>query len=223
MSYYKRQVTVSTDSEFKRKSGDIIDLGNKLYSRGLLNATSGNISSVLNNDPLELAITASGVDKGNMNAEDIIIIDSDGTVTEGNGKPSAETLLHLAVIKNTEAKSVIHTHSIWSTVLSRIYLPEGFLSLKGYEMLKALDGNKTHEANEVIPVFENTQDMKGLSEIVSKYLKEHPETHGFVLSGHGLYTWGKSLKEAKRSVEALEFLLEVKGRELSLSEIKIQG
>ncbi len=223
MSYYKRQVTVSTDSEFKRKSGDIIDLGNKLYSRGLLNATSGNISSVLNNDPLELAITASGVDKGNMNAEDIIIIDSDGTVTEGNGKPSAETLLHLAVIKNTEAKSVIHTHSIWSTVLSRIYLPEGFLSLKGYEMLKALDGNKTHETNEVIPVFENTQDMKGLSEIVSKYLKEHPETHGFVLSGHGLYTWGKSLKEAKRSVEALEFLLEVKGRELSLSEIKIQG
>lgn len=223
MSYYKRQVTVSTDSEFKRRSGDIIDLGNKLYSRGLLNATSGNISSVLNEDPLELAITASGVDKGNMNAEDIIIIDSDGTVTEGNGKPSAETLLHLAVIKNTEAKSVIHTHSIWSTVLSRIYLPEGFLSLKGYEMLKALDGNKTHEANEVIPVFENTQDMKGLSERVSKYLKEHPETHGFVLSGHGLYTWGKSLKEAKRSVEALEFLLEVKGRELSLSEIKIQG
>lgn len=216
MSDYKRQITIQSDLEFKKITDDIIKVGNKLYSRGLLYATSGNISSVLKYDPLELAITASGVDKGNMDAKNVLIVDSSGEVIDGNGKPSAETLLHLAVIRNMKAKSIIHTHSIWSTILSRRYLSEGFVELNGYEMLKALGGNKTHNENEILPVFENSQDMVELSKKVSKYLIEHPKSHGFLLSGHGLYTWGKNLSEAMRSLEAIEFLLEIRGREISL-------
>ena len=216
MNDYKRQVTIQSDLDFKKTTNDIIKIGNRLYSRGLLYATSGNISSVLKMDPFELAITASGVDKGNMSADNVLIVDSNGKVIDGGGKPSAETLLHLAVIRNADAKSVIHTHSIWSTILSKRYLSHGFLELNGYEMLKAFDGNATHNVSEILPVFENSQNMVEVSEKVSRYLKEDPKTHGFVLSGHGLYTWGKNLSVAMRYIEAIEFLLEVMGREISL-------
>ena len=216
MTDYKRQITIQSDLEFKKITDDIIKVGNRLYSRGLLSATSWNISSVIKCDPLELAISATGVDKGNMDAKNVLIVDSNGEVIDGNGKPSAETLLHLAVIRNMKAKSIIHTHSIWSTILSRRYLSEGFVELNGYEMLKALEGNTTHNENEILPVFENSQDMVELSKKVSKYLIGHPKSHGFLLSGHGLYTWGKNLSEAMRSIEAIEFLLEIRGREISL-------
>jgi methylthioribulose-1-phosphate dehydratase len=54
--------------------------------------------------------------------------------------------------------------------------------------------------------------------VVSKILSEHRAIHGFLLRGHGLYTWGASLQEAKRHVEILEFLMEALVRSYALAK-----
>ncbi len=217
MSEKIKSINENEEPYVPKNAEDIITVGRELYSHGWLYATSGNLSTVLEDYPLEIAITASGAHKGKMDESDILIVDSEGKPKSGDGKPSAETLLHLSVVKSTGAGSVIHTHSVWSVALSRKFSADGFVRLNGYEMLKALDGIKTHQTEEKIPIFENTQDMAALSGLVSSHLNEHPETHGFILKGHGLYTWGNNLKEAARNVEAIEYLLEVKGREISIS------
>ena len=186
-------------------------LGRDFHSRGWVLGTSGNFSAVVSRDPLRLAITSSSVDKGRLTADHILQIDDLGNVLEGDGRPSAETLLHLAVVGLREAGAVLHTHSVWSNILSNAYSADGGLSIEGYEMLKGLAGVSTHEHSEWVPIIENSQDMTRLAGSVKETLQQHPRAHGFLLRRHGLYTWGKDIAEAKRHVEILEFLLEVRG------------
>ena len=175
--------------------------------------TSGNLSAVLSRDPLRLAITASSVDKGRMNTNQILEIDGEGKMTRtAQGKPSAETLLHLEVVRSTGAAAVMHTHSVWTTVLSDYHFAQGGFHIEGYEMLKGLENIQTHEHREWIPVFENTQDMASLAAQAREYLRGRPETHGLLVRRHGMYTWGKDLATAARHVEILEFLFEASGR-----------
>ncbi len=125
---------------------------------------------------------------------------------------SAEALLHVEVVRARGAGAVLHTHSIWSTLLSERHAAAGAVSIEGYEMLKGLEGVRTHEHREWLPIVENDQDMARLSGVVRGVLDQHPAAHGFLLRGHGLYTWGADLPQAVRHVEILEFLLEVVGR-----------
>ncbi len=187
-------------------------LGRDFHSRGWVLGTSGNFSAVVSREPLRLAITASSVDKGGLTADHILQIDDQGSVLEGDGRPSAETLLHLSVVRLREAGAVLHTHSVWSNILSDAYSADRGLSIEGYEMLKGLEGVSTHEHSEWLPIIENSQDMTRLAGSVEVTLAQHPGAHGFLLRRHGLYTWGKDIAEAKRHVEILEFLLEVRGR-----------
>jgi methylthioribulose-1-phosphate dehydratase len=136
-------------------------------------------------------------------------MDHTAKVVRGEGKPSAEALLHIAIVRGLNAGAVLHTHSVWSTVLSGTFASQGGLALEGYEMLKGLEGVRTHQHREWMPILENSQDMVELSQRVTKVLRENPGLHGFLLRAHGLYTWGSSLQEAKRHVEILEFLMEV--------------
>jgi methylthioribulose-1-phosphate dehydratase len=130
----------------------------------------------------------------------------------GDGRPSAETALHVEIVRVRGAGAVLHTHSIWSTVLSARGLPAAGLAIEGYEMLKGLEGVSSHEYREWIPVLENDQDMGRLSARVRQLLAEQPACHAFLLHRHGLYTWGRTLPDAVRHVEILEFLLEAVGR-----------
>jgi methylthioribulose-1-phosphate dehydratase len=190
----------------------LAELGRQFYGRGWVLGTSGNFSAVLSADPLRLAITASGVDKGALAPEQILEIDAEGRVVAGAGRPSDETWLHLAVVRARGAGAVLHTHSVWSTMLSEIHADAGGLSIAGYEMLKGLAGIRTHEHREWLPILDNSQEMAMLSQAVERELRRDAQAHGFLLRGHGLYTWGGDLAEAKRHVEILEFLLEVLGR-----------
>lgn len=208
------------DSErFKKATGDLAEIAAFFYSQGWMYATSGNLSAVLNNDPLELAISASGVPKGSLNPSKFIVVDSDGKVISGNLKPSAETLLHIEVVHRIQAKFISHTHSKWATVLSQKYGPEGGFYIKDLEMLKALDSVVTHQHDEWIPVLDNSQDMKELSRTVGKLLDSRTNIHCFLLKGHGMYTWGNSIEQAKINVEALEFLMEVHGMASLLQKV----
>jgi len=188
-------------------------LGRDFHHRGWVLGTSGNLSTVLSRDPLRVAITASSVDKGRLTADQILEIDSEARVMNASQrKPSAETLLHLAIVKAKSAGSVIHTHSVWSTILSDYHNGQGGFFIEGYEMLKGLEGVATHEHREWLPILENSQDMRALAGETDAMLRDNPHIHGFLIRRHGMYTWGVDIAEATRHVEILEFLLESVGR-----------
>lgn len=202
-----------TESEmFSRIAAELARAGRGFYERGWVLGTSGNFSAVVSREPLCLAITSSGVDKGTLTAEHILRIDGEANVLEGEGRPSAETLLHLAVVRLRGAGAVLHTHSVWSNILSGAHWAEGGVSIEDYEMLKGLEGVSTHEHREWLPIIDNSQDMTKLAGTVEDILKQHPGSHGFLLRRHGLYTWGRDIAEARRHIEIFEFLLEVLGR-----------
>lgn len=185
-----------------------------IHAQGWATGTGGNFSVVERREPLQLLMAPSGVDKGRAQPEDLILVDAQGQVLEGSGKASAETLLHLAIIEEMGAGSVLHTHSVFNTLLSLHYLPQGELCLSGWEMLKGLEGIQTHDTTVAIPIWPNTQDMAPLSQAVRPLLQQRP--YGLFLAGHGLYTWGDSLSQARRHLEILEFLCELHYRQLTL-------
>ena len=190
----------------------LAEIGRRFDQRGWMLGTSGNLSGVVERDPLRLAITPSGVSKGELSAEQILEIDAAGVVTHGVGAPSAEARLHLDIVRARAAGAVLHTHSIWSTLLSDRHAASGGLSIEGYEMLKGLAGVRTHEHEEWIPILDNDQDMSRLAGRLQDALSRNPGCHAFLLRRHGMYTWGDSLAEAVRHVEIVEFLLEAVGR-----------
>jgi methylthioribulose-1-phosphate dehydratase len=128
------------------------------------------------------------------------------------GRPSAETLLHLEIVRTRGAGAVLHTHSVWSTMLSDRHRPDEGLAIEGCEMLKGLEGVRSHEHREWVPIVANDQDMPRLAARVREVLRAEPSAHAFLISGHGLYTWGRTIDEAERHVEILEFLFELAGR-----------
>lgn len=205
-----------TSPGFAQLALQLAEIGRQCYARGWALGTSGNFSAVLRRDPRRLAITVSGVDKGTLSPNEIVEIDDRGTVVAGSGKASAEASLHLAIARARGAGAVLHTHSIWSTILSDTGATGG-LEIEGYEMLKGLGGVATHEHREWLPILGNTQDWAAAVPQVEAVLTERPDAHGFLIRRHGLYTWGRDLAEAKRHVEILEFLFEVMGRKRGMT------
>ena len=192
-------------------------LAKALHARDWLLGTSGNLSAVVSRDPLLLAMTPSGVDKGEFTAAQVLLIDENSSVLgEHTDKPSDESLLHIRIAKERDAGAVLHTHSVWNTILSEEYAFDGGINIEGFEMLKGLKGVRTHEHREFLPIIENSQEMPALAEEISDVLLKYPDAHGFMLRRHGLYTWGATIKEAKRHIEILEFLLETLGRTLEI-------
>jgi methylthioribulose-1-phosphate dehydratase len=190
----------------------LAEAGRALHARGWAFGTAGNFSAVIRRDPLILAISRSGVDKGELGPDRILAVDGDGRRIEGEGKPSDETVVHLAVVRERSAGAVLHTHSVWNTLLSEAAGDAGGLAIEGFEMLKGLSGVGSHEHVEWVPILENTQDYTKMSADVVGALRKNPSAHGLLLRGHGLYTWGQDLGEAHRHVEIFEFLFEVVGR-----------
>ena len=194
---------------FRDAAAFLAEVGRGFYARGWVLGTSGNFSAVISREPLRLAITSTGLDKGSLTPAHFLEMDNAANVVRGDGRPSAEALLHLAIVHGVDAGAVLHTHSVWSTVLSGSHAAKGGIPLEGFEMLKGLEGVRTHKHREWLPILENSQDMVELGDRVSKTLRATPGIHGFLLKEHGLYTWGANLQEAKRHVEILEFLMEV--------------
>jgi methylthioribulose-1-phosphate dehydratase len=205
----QQTICQASAATFAKITAELAKIGKGFYSRGWVLGTSGNFSAVISREPLRIAITSTGLDKGSLTPGQFLEIDNAANVVRGDGRPSAEALLHLAVVRRLNAGAVLHTHSVWGTVLSGTHASKGGVILEGYEMLKGLEGVRTHKHREWLPILENSQDMVDLAQRVSATLEEYPGIHGFLLREHGLYTWGASLQETKRHVEILEFLMEV--------------
>jgi methylthioribulose-1-phosphate dehydratase len=192
---------------------EVAAIGRRFYARQWVLGTSGNFSVVIARVPLQLLITPSAAHKGTLSGRECLRIDEQGRqVGSASGRPSAETALHLAIVRDKHAGAVLHTHSVWGTILSDLHASRGGLAIRGYEMLKGLHGVSTHEHREWIPIVENDQDIARLAAVVQECLAREPGAHAFLIRGHGLYTWGSTLAEAERHVEILEFLLETVGR-----------
>lgn len=193
--------------------------GQMLHARGWSVGTSSNYSLVVRRNPLELLVTASGMDKGNLLPSHFVRVDADGKpVVEGQPKSSAETLLHCILAKQPDVGAVLHTHSVWSTVLSGIFFEDGGLEVEGFEMLKGLEGIQTHQQRIWVPIFDNTQDIPSLAaDIEERSLAGNsPVPHGFLIRQHGLYTWGRDLFAARRHIEIFEFLFECVAQKMIL-------
>lgn len=191
-------------TDFPSCAQALIEAGQQLYAQRMVPATSGNFSARLADDPL--AITVSGRHKGRLNERDIMQVDAEGRSLDER-RPSAETLLHVFIYQRfPQARVVLHPHSVNATVLSR--LCGEWLVLQDYEILKAFPGIDTHESTVKIPVFENDQDISRLAKKVDACLATLDQPPGYLIRGHGFYTWGESMEDALRHVEAFEFLFD---------------
>lgn len=196
-------------------AGELIVNVRELSARGWTPATSSNFSLRL--DDRHAAITISGRDKGKLREADVMVVDFDGKAVGSEHRPSAETLLHTQLYKRfPEVGCVLHTHSQAQTVASRLYAGAGRVHLEGYELLKAFAGNSSHEDELDLPVLPNTQDMPTLAAQVDALL-DRGHMWGYLIDGHGLYAWGSDMAEARRHLEAFDFLL---GCELELKKIR---
>lgn len=184
---------------------DIVATTRELAALGWTPATSSNFS--IRMDARHAAITISGRDKGRLTEDDIMVVDFDGRAVGSDHRPSAETLLHTQLYRRIEdIGCVLHTHSRTQTVASRLFSMAGRVKLEGYELLKAFRGNDTHEAAIEVPVLPNSQDMPALAAKVEALLDRGP-LWGYLIDGHGLYAWGRDLAEARRHLDAFDFLL----------------
>lgn len=201
------------ETEFATRAAELIEAGRAIDARGWVPATSGNFSARLANG--RIVITASGRHKGRLTSEDILLVDAEGRSLDGR-RPSAETLLHASLYRRyPEVQAILHPHSPASTLISR--LTSGEVILEGYELLKALAGIDTHETRIVVPIFPNDQDIARLARRVEEYLETQGGIHAYLIAGHGFYTWGRSVAEALRHVEALEFLFDLETRMYGVS------
>lgn len=204
---------------FPQLTSNLASVAKSFHARGWLLGTSGNLSAVLQREPLRLVMSPSGIDKGELDPAQVLTIDEHARiVSDHDAKPSDESLLHIRIVQTRGAGAVLHTHSVWNTMLSDLYGSQEGVTIKGYEMLKGLQGVRTHEHSEWLPIVPNSQDMSALADTIADTLTNHSSAHGFLLERHGLYTWGDNLAQAKRHVEILEFLLETLGRTLLIKK-----
>ena len=184
---------------------EMITSTRELAQLGWTPATSSNFSMRL--DERHAAITVSGRDKGRLTAADIMVVDFDGRAVGSNLRPSAETPLHTQLYRRFPAVGcVLHTHSRTQTVASRIFSADGQVRLKGYELLKAFYGHSTHDTTLDVPILPNSQDIPLLATKVETLLHSEP-LWGYLIESHGMYAWGRDMADARRHLEAYEFLL----------------
>lgn len=192
-------------ARLRQVAGEIVSTARELAARGWTPATSSNFSMRL--DEAHAAITVSGLDKGRLTEDGVMVVDLDGRPVATEQRPSAETVLHTRLYRRDAGIGcVLHTHSLVQTVASRVFAPSGGVRLEGYELAKAIAGTTTHEAVIELPVLANRQDMPATAGQVEALLDAGPLS-GYLIAGHGLYAWGRDLAEARRHLEAFEFML----------------
>lgn len=209
-----QEVTPGRHQDWSRRADEIVRAGRFLFAQGWSPATSSNYSARIDDELV--AITVSGRHKGHLQLVDVMTVDLHGNV-HSPGRPSAETLLHCVIYTLfPNVGAVLHTHSVNSTVLTRLPELDNRMELSGYELQKAFEGHSSHEETITIPVFENSQDITVLAEQSRNWLLQHPDTPAYLIRGHGMYTWGANMDVALRHVEAMEFLMQCEMQRLAM-------
>jgi methylthioribulose-1-phosphate dehydratase len=172
--------------------------------KGWSPATSTNYS--FRDETEQIWVSRSGVDKQEFSAADFMTINENGEATGdyAHVRPSAETLIHTQLYALfPDIKVILHSHSAFPLVVTETL--DSAISFTGYEVQKGFEGITTHDCTVDIPVFNNTQDMVEFASWL-RARKSELKYHALIIRNHGTYAWGKSLFDAKRHLETLEYL-----------------
>ena len=178
-------------------------------------SSSSNYSALL--DDKTVVISRSGVDKQFMKSSDFMLVDlySKPVAPFEKFRPSAETELHCHLYRNAAKNglamgSVLHTHSKYAVHFSRQLKMKGSIVFSGFEMQKIFEGVTTHESTVEIPIVANSQEMPEITVALDAWIDAHAFPPAYLIEGHGVYAWGKTVLHAKQKLEALEYLMELR-------------
>ncbi|WP_374721235.1 methylthioribulose 1-phosphate dehydratase [Peribacillus tepidiphilus] len=197
---------------------ELTEMKEELAGRDWFFGTSGNLSIKVSADPLTFLITASGKDKRKTTNEDFLLIDQEGNPVEKTHlKPSAETLLHTVLYNQTDAGCCLHVHTVDNNVISELYGDEGKIVFKKQELIKAI-GKWEEDAELIIPIIYNHAHIPSLAEEFSRHV--HEDYGAVLIRNHGITVWGRNGFEAKKILEACEFLFSYQVKLLQLQAAK---
>ncbi|MDF2856749.1 MAG: mtnB [Neobacillus sp.] len=183
---------------------ELADVKEELAQRDWFMGTSGNLAIKVSDHPLQFLVTASGKDKRKRTDEDFLLVDEFGrAVEETQLKPSAETLLHVEIFRKTQAGCSLHVHTIDNNVISEVYGDQGEVTFKGQELIKAFDMWE-EDAILKIPIIKNYAHIPTLAHAFSEHINK--DAGAVLIRNHGITVWGKNAFEAKKFLEASEFL-----------------
>ncbi|MER7082299.1 methylthioribulose-1-phosphate dehydratase [Saccharopolyspora kobensis] len=190
--------------ELERAGAALAAESARMAGLGWMRGTSGNLSVTLGRAPLRLAVTASGLDKGELTASDVVVVDEAGAAVPDqpnpDQRPSAEAGLHARIAAVAGAGAVVHVHMLSAVVAGQRW-PEGVV-LRDLEMLKGL-GRRDDDVM-TVPVVPNSQDMRVLGDAFEASFDA--ATPAVVVARHGVYVWGRDLVQARHRTECLDWL-----------------
>ncbi|MDD2982664.1 MAG: methylthioribulose 1-phosphate dehydratase [Crocinitomicaceae bacterium] len=201
------------EQDIRRQLAEIVQFYNL---KGWSPATSTNYSFRKSADIPAFFVSRSGIDKSQFGPNDFLEVDLEGNPTfyfKGN-RPSAETLIHSVIYKLFPATTIVlHSHSVNSVLISEFFDKE--ITFEGYEIQKAFAGQTTHANKLHFPILDNDQDMLAFSQLMLQHEAEL-KNHAFLIRKHGFYAWGDTLLDAKKHLEALEYLMEIAVQKLKM-------
>lgn len=204
-----------TAQDKERAFAELREVKTLFAGRGWFPGTSGNLSVRVGGfsegrERFLFAVTASGKDKTVNTPEDFLLVDERGqAVEEVPMRPSAETLIHCEIYKHTGCGAIFHVHTVFNNLVSDLYGPDGRIPVEGVELIKAF--NIWEENARIdIPILPNYAEIPRIAELIAGRIM--PRIPGIVLHKHGVCAWGADAFEAKRHLEAFEFLFEYEYR-----------
>ncbi|MBB3110452.1 methylthioribulose-1-phosphate dehydratase [Paenibacillus phyllosphaerae] len=199
---------ISTEDK-QRALSELSEVKSLFASKGWFPGTSGNLSIRVGDyapDEFHFAITASGKDKSLSTPEDFLFVDQSGKPCETTRlKPSAETSIHCEIYRMTGCGAIFHIHSVFNSLVSELFWERKSIPVDGVELIKAFN-IWDEEAQIEIPIVSNFAHVPSIVPEVTERLD--PRIPGIMLRKHGIYAWGANAFEAKRHLEAFEFLFE---------------
>lgn len=182
----------------------VLEANLELPKQGLIKYTWGNVSA-FDPDTKYFVIKPSGVSYDNMKYSDMVVVDLNNNVIEGDLNPSSDTPTHAVLYKSfPEIGGIVHTHSTWATIWAQAGLDVppmgtthadtfyGSVPCARYLTQEEIDGGYEHETGNVIV---KTFKERGINPM---------EVPGVLLHGHGPFTWGKDAMAAVMNSVVLE-------------------
>ena len=189
--------------KYLEKRQELISYGKKMKEEGLAPGTSGNLSVFLKEENLVL-ISPSGIDYNDLREEDLVLIDLDGNVIEGDKKPSSEWFLHTSFYKNRDdISAIVHTHSMYCACLAAMRMP----ILAVHYVLADANTNRVPCA---------PYERYGSKSLAKKAVETCGSSKGVLLANHGLVTLGEDLKSAFNLAKTLEYVAEIQVRTMAI-------
>ncbi len=201
-------------AELQKIITDLVDVCHRVYDKGFVSATDGNVSARLENG--NILATPTAMNKGMVRADDLIVVDREGNLVSGMKRPSTELQMHLYIYRERlDVQAVVHAHPPYATgfATARIPLTECLFP----EVIVGLGA---------IPLA--TYATPSTSEVVESIAPFVPNADAILLANHGVVTYGTDLLDAYYKMEKVEhaahitFVARLLGGEKPLSDVDLE-